>query len=202
MSFKGSPPQCGEGHGPASRSTVGCKPGLALDSLKGPPTTQCGEGHGPPTSRSTVRCKPGRDSPWDTFTETSVKGSNATNPQGWEKGSPSETPHFCGSPFWLVFQQSRLQQRIQGIRRRTGSTQYSVSTRTISSRVVSLWVLSRVSQLSRSRLRCSLSLTATSTKFSGRLLAVWSLLGCSEQGVLFPEGSQAMVKELLKACPF
>ena len=29
-----------------------------------------------------------------------------------------------------------------------------------------------------------------------------SLLGHSEQGVLFPEGSQARVKELLKACPF
>ena len=27
------------------------------------------------------------------------------------------------------------------------------------------------------------------------------LLGCSEQGVLFPEGSQVIVKELLKACP-
>ena len=40
-----------------------------------------------------------------------------------------------------------------------------------------------------------------SAKSSGRLLAVWSLLGCSEQGVLFPEGSQVMVKELLKACP-
>ena len=72
-------------------------------------------------------------------------------------------------------------------------TQYAVSTRTISSRVVSLRVLSRFSQLSRSRLRCSLSLTATSAKSSGRLLAVWSLLGCFEQGVLFPEGSQVMV---------
>ena len=29
-----------------------------------------------------------------------------------------------------------------------------------------------------------------------------SLLGYSEQEVLFPEGSQVMVKELLKACPF
>ena len=29
-----------------------------------------------------------------------------------------------------------------------------------------------------------------------------SLLGCSEQGVLFPEGSKVMIKELLKACPF
>ena len=52
------------------------------------------------------------------------------------------------------------------------------------------------------RLRCSLSMTATSAKSSGRLLAVWSLLGCSEQGVLFPEGSQVMVKELPKASPF
>ena len=58
-----------------------------------------GEGHEPPESRSTVGCKPGHDSPWDTITETSVKGSDAINPQGWEKGSLSETPHFCGSPF-------------------------------------------------------------------------------------------------------
>ena len=55
-------------------------------SFKGPPT-QDGEGLGPPASRSTVECKPGHDSPWDTITETSVKGSDAINPQGWEKGN-------------------------------------------------------------------------------------------------------------------
>ena len=69
-------------------------------SFKGSPP-QDGEGLGPPASRrSTVGCKPGHDSPWDTFKETSVKGSDAINPQGWEKGSLSETHHFCGSPFW------------------------------------------------------------------------------------------------------
>ena len=61
---------------------------------------QYGEGHGPPASRSTVGCKPGHDSFWDTITETSLKGSDAINPQGWEKGSLRETSHFCGSPFW------------------------------------------------------------------------------------------------------
>ena len=72
---------------------------LALDSFKGPPT-QDGEGHGPPASRSTVGCKPGHDSPWDTITETSVKGSDAIKPQGWEKGSPSETPRFFVAPLF------------------------------------------------------------------------------------------------------
>ena len=57
-----------------------------------------GEGHGPPASRSTVGCKPGHDSPWDTITGTSVKGSEAINPQGWEKGSFRETLHFL----WLL----------------------------------------------------------------------------------------------------
>ena len=52
-----------------------------------------------PASRSTVGCKLGHDSPWDTITETSVKGSDAIiNPQGWEKGSLSETPLL-----WLPF---------------------------------------------------------------------------------------------------
>ena len=72
---------------------------LVTAHVEGPPT-QYGEGHGPPASRSTVGCKPGHDSPQDTITKTSVKGSDAINPQGWEKGGLSETPHFCGSPFW------------------------------------------------------------------------------------------------------
>ena len=68
--------------------------------FKGPPT-QYGEGDGPPASRSTVGCKPGHDSPWDTITDTSVKGSDAINQQGWEKGSLRETPHFLWLPsFW------------------------------------------------------------------------------------------------------
>ena len=67
-------------------------------SFKGSPP-QDGEGLGPSASRSTDGCKPGHESPWDTFTETSVKGTAAINPQGWEKGSLSETHHFCGSPF-------------------------------------------------------------------------------------------------------
>ena len=79
---------------------------------------QDGEGLWPPASRSTVGCTPRHDSPWDTLTETSVKGSDAINPQGWEKGRLSETPHFfVAPPFWLVFQQSRLLQRVQGRRR-------------------------------------------------------------------------------------
>ena len=68
-------------------------------SFEGPPP-QDGEGLGPSANRSTVGCKPGHDSPWDTITETFVKGSDAINPQGWENGSLSESPHFCGSPFW------------------------------------------------------------------------------------------------------
>ena len=76
---------------------------------------------GQPASLSTVGCKPGHGSPWDTVTEMSVKGSDAINPQAWEKGSLRETFHFCGSPFWQVFQQSRSQQLMQGIRRRRGA---------------------------------------------------------------------------------
>ena len=73
---------------------AGRRSGASLDTTRpeGPPT-QYGEGHGPPASRSTVGCKPGHDSPWDKITETSVKGSDAINPQGWEKGSLSEDPH-------------------------------------------------------------------------------------------------------------
>ena len=74
---------------------------LALDSFKGPPSQY---GEGPPASRSTVGCKLGHDSPWDTFTETSVKGSDAINPHGWEKRSLSETHHFLRLPFLTGFQ--------------------------------------------------------------------------------------------------
>ena len=114
-------------------------------SFKGSPP-QCGEGHGPPASQSTVGCKLGHDSPWDTITETSVKGSDAINPQGWEKGSLSETlifaaPFLVGIPAVQVTIQQRMQgERTRVVRRRTERTQHAVSTRTISSRVVSLWV--------------------------------------------------------------
>ena len=91
---------------------------LALDSFEGPPT-QYGEGHGPPASRSTVGCKPGHDSPWDTITETSVKGSDAINPQGWEMGSLSETPHFLWLPFLVGIPAVQVTAAIQGIRKRT-----------------------------------------------------------------------------------
>ena len=69
--------------------------------------------------RATSEQVDGRVQDWDTITETSVKVSDAINPQGWEKGSLSETSHFLWLPFGWVFQQSRLQQRIQGIRLRT-----------------------------------------------------------------------------------
>ena len=130
VSSKGFPPQDGEGLGPsASRSTVGCKPGhdspwtLSRDLQ---PSTE--KGHGPPASRSTVGCKP---------TTRLVKGSDAINPQGWEKGSLSGTLHFCGSFFFLegipavqvTAAYSRHTQAYVGrtrvVRRRTGSVRSS-----------------------------------------------------------------------------
>ena len=89
VSFKGSLPQDGEGLGPpASRSTVGCKPGhdspwTPLRDLQS--SMERATGHqraGRPSGASLDFY----DSPWDTITETSVKGSDAINPQGWEKG--------------------------------------------------------------------------------------------------------------------
>ena len=96
----------GDGHVPGARcrrtsdycvSLVTVHVGPTWVSCKGPPT-QYGAGHGPPASRSTVGCKPGHDSPWGTITETSVKGSDAINPQGWEKVSLMRLPFL-----WLPF---------------------------------------------------------------------------------------------------
>ena len=117
----------------------------------------------PPASWSTVGCKPGHDSPLDTITETSVKGSDAINPQGLEKGKShldatifvvplfgrySSSPGYSSVSKAYADVRGAYASRTQayGVR-----TQYAVSTRPISSRVVSLWVLSRISQMSRSR---------------------------------------------------
>ena len=163
-------------------SLVSVHVGPTWVSFEGSPP-QHGEGHGPPASRSTVGCKPGHDSPWDTFTETSVKGSDAINPKGWERGSPRETHHFCGSPFLVgipavqvTAAYARHTQAIhQGIRgkyvERTGivrrayaeRAQYMASTRAFSSTVF-LAVFSKVLTVS-SRISSFLQILA----FKGEL---------------------------------
>ena len=98
---------------PASRSTVGCKPGhdspwTLLRDLQ--PSMERAT---PPASRSTVGCKPGHD-------HRNVRdriGRDQLTRVGEEK-SQSDSP-FLWLPFLLGIPASRLQQRIQGIRRRT-----------------------------------------------------------------------------------
>ena len=92
---------------------------------------QDGEGLGPPASRSTVGCKPGHDSPWDTITETSVKGSDAINHKDGRR-EVSEKPPFLWLPFLVRIPAVQVTAafarhtqahvgRARVVRRRTGS---------------------------------------------------------------------------------
>ena len=128
-------------------SLVSLHVGLTWVSFKGPPP-QDGEGLGPSASRSTAGCKPGR-------------GSRSTHKGGRREVSVRLSIFVAAlfvrySSVQVAAAYSRHTEAYVGrtwvVRRRTGErTQYAVSTRTISSRVVFLWVLSRFSQLSRSR---------------------------------------------------